>query len=283
MQLGDYQIGRKLGEGDMGTVYLSQHVPSGNTVALKVLHKIDMSSSMDRGAAAEVVEFAASIKHQALHPIIDVVNTDAHSGVLAVIMPTASASIGDFLMQGKVIPPKHQMAIINRVVEGLQFLHSQQVAHGSFKPTNVLIDRSGNAFITDLAMAHLRDLGLVPAQPTPLQEHYIFHDRLYNSTPELAADLYALVTFIYQLMTGRLPFSDPRSEVRKVERPSHEGLPPLIYSVLLRGLTHRKRLMYPDIQAFMTDFNGALRGKIDTETTYWFSVDVPPPPDDDED
>ncbi len=275
MQIGQYQLRQKLGEGDMGTVFVAQSIQTSEQVAIKVLNKIDVQSAMDRGAAAEILDFAASIQHPILHPILEVIDTDIDGGMLAVVMPLAAASIGDFFAQGKPIPPKHHLRIIDTVIEGLQFLHDQEVAHGSLKPTNILVDRGGNPTITDLAMAHIRDFGLVPRQATLLQEHYIFTDRLFNSTPELAADIFALATFIYQLLTGgRLPFSDPRSEVRKVEQPSAEGLSPLVHSVLLRGLTHRKELAYPDLAAFAADFHSALQGKIDPETKRWFSVDT---------
>lgn len=281
MQITHYEVGKKLGEGDMGSVYIAKDTRNDRRVALKVLHKIDMKAEMDRGAAAEIIEFAAGIQHPNLHPIIDVIDTNENGGVLGLVMPTAAASVGDFFRQSKTIPPKHGVKILETVAGLLHDLHRQEVAHGSIKPTNVLLDRQGQASVTDLPMAHLRDFGMVPAQATELQQHYIHVDLMYHSTPEYAADLYALAAFGYHLLAGHLPFSDPRPEVRRVERPPLEHLPPDVYAVLMRGMTHRKTLVYPDIPTFMADLKLALQGEsIDRQTARWFHIDRSPDDDD---
>ena len=280
MQILHYELGKKLGEGDMGSVYLATNTQNRQSVALKVFHKVNMKAEMDRGAAAEVIEFAAGIKHPQLFPILEVIDTNENGGILAVVMPPAAASIGDFFAQGKRIPPKNVLSVLESVAGFLHFLHQQDIAHGSIKPNNVLLDRQGNAFVTDLAVASLREMGMLP-QPTTVQLHYLHVDLMYHSTPESAGDLYALAQLAYHMLTGRLPFSDPRAEVRRVEPIAQENLSAAVFSVILRGMTHRKNLVYPDVLAFVADLKRALHGQaIDSETQRWFEVNVQNPDDD---
>lgn len=267
----DYDIGKKLGSGDMGSVHLAIDTRTGEQVAFKILHRIGMATAIDRGAAAEVLEFAAGIIQTGLHPILRVIDTDQKGGVLGVVMPLAAASVYDFIQRGKRIPPKNTYAIIETVASTLHTLHQNEIAHGSVKPSNVLLDRNGNATLTDLAMAHLRDMGMIPESPTDLQLHYTHTDLMYHSTPEYGADIYALATLAYHMLTYQLPYDSPRPEVRRATQPSQLNLSREMFAVLLRGMTHRKMLVYHDVYAFLTDFKRAFqRQPIDPETQRWF-------------
>lgn len=278
-----YEMGKKLGSGDMGSVFLATDTRTNEQVALKVLHHIDMGTALDRGAAAEVLEFAAGITHPNMHPVLKVIDSDERGGVLGVVMPVAAASVYDFIQNKKKIPPRHIFNIIETIGHVLSDLHQNEIAHGSVKPTNVLLDRQGNTTLTDLAMAHLRDMGMIPAQPTLLQQHYTHLDLMYHSTPEFAADIFALATLAYHMLTYHLPYSDPRPAVRKGEKPPQEGLNPDLFAVLLRGMTHRKMLVYADIASFVADFRRAFQQQpIDPETARWFSAEEAPPVDDEE-
>lgn len=271
---GPYVLGKKLGAGDMGTVYQAQHQQSQEIVALKVIDQFDLSSTMKRGATVEVLEFVTQLDHKNLYPITQVLESGDGDGRVGIVMPVAAGrSLYDHLSAGKMIPRKNTLMIIAGLAGGLQFLHQQEVAHGSLKPTNVLLSSDGTAALTDLAMAHLRgDLGLVPPQPTLLQQYYLPPEVLYHAPPEIRGDIYGLGVLTYHLLTGNIPFEDPDYEARHT-LPPQDNLPPHVHYVLLRAMTHRTELRYPNIGAFMTDLKGAWSGEIDPETVRLFKVE----------
>lgn len=279
---GPYETGPKIGEGDMGTVYQATHTETSAVVALKILDKVDVGRKMDREAAAEVLEFAAGLHHQYLHPITQVLETEEGGGMLGFVMPLASGrSLGDHLSRGRKIPVKHTLKILGNVAEALIFLHRQEVAHGAIKATNILLDSDANPTLSDLPMAHLRDFGLVPPTgPTLLQQYYLPPEMVYNATPEIRGDIFSLAVLTYHMLTSEYPFDDPEPEARN--RPKQHDLPPAIYYVLLRGMTQRLRMRYPSVKAFVEDFQGARRGQIDPETERLFKVEDAGMPDDDE-
>ncbi|NDJ85858.1 MAG: protein kinase [Chloroflexi bacterium] len=278
---GPYQVGPKVGEGDMGHVHQARDTRTDQVVALKILDQFDLRGKFDREAAMELIEFAASIQYERLHPILQVIESDADQGKLGIAMPVASGrSLWDHLKSGRSIPQKNAVQIIGAVAAALDFLHRQEVAHGAVKPSNVLLDRSGTATLTDLPMAHLRELGLRPAAPTELQQYYLLTEATYFSPPSMPDDVFALAVLAFHLLTGRLPFDDPRVEARGI--PPEGGLPSLVHAVLLRGMTDNVHLRYESIAALMQDFKGAFRGKIDEQTEHWFLKETPPPPDSDE-
>lgn len=276
----DYRIGPFLGEGDMGSVYQAQSLSTQEIVALKVLDKVDTTSAMRREAAVELVQFAADLKHDQLQPISRCLNLDTDGGMLILVTPFAPArSIYDHLQKGTKIPPKQIFKIIVQISGALQFLHSQEVAHGSVKPTNVLLDAQGNATLTDLPMAHLRELGFVPPMPSMLQQYYMQPEFAFNASPEIIGDIFSLGVLAYHLLTGRIPF-DELEPLARVEPPPATGLPDFVHPVLLRAMTDRRRLRYQTIKSFMGDLQGALRGQIDPETQRLFgSGNLPNPSD----
>ncbi|MCB9436378.1 MAG: protein kinase [Anaerolineales bacterium] len=279
---GPYQLTAKLGTGDMGTVYKATDTRTGNEVALKVLDKLSrLSSSLERDAAVELIEFAATIQHEGLHRIQEVVEIeDETGGKLGIAMPLASAqSLYDHLSTGKRLAQRHAYMVIEKIAEALIFLHNQEVAHGSIKPTNVLLEQNAKFTITDLPMAHLRELGFVPNAPSQLQQYYLLSESTYLSPPSIASDIFALGVLTYHVLTGRLPFDDPEPEARNI--PNGEGLMPLVHSVLLRAMTSRPILAYPSVVEFIGDLQLARDGQqIASETAQWFTVKPKDPPPD---
>lgn len=281
-QLGPYQLTAKLGTGDMGTVYKATDTRTGNEVALKVLDKLSkLSSSIERDGAVELIEFAATIQHEGLHRIQEVVEFEGESGgTLGIAMPLASAqSLYDHLSTGKRLAQRHAFMVIEKIAEALMFLHSQEVAHGSIKPTNILLEQNAKFTITDLPMAHLREMGLVPPAPSRLQQYYLLDESTYLSPPSIAGDIFALGALTYHVLTGHLPFDDPEPEARNT--PSGEGLTPSVHSVLLRAMTNRPILAYPSVAEYLDDLQLARDGQqIASETVQWFTVKPQDPPPD---
>ena len=276
-----YELSQPIGKGEMGSVFQARDIETGQVVAFKLLEQFDLRSKVDRGAVLEIIEFAARFKHPQLHPILKAMESDEDNGKIAIAMPIASArSLADFLNAGKKIPAKHAINIIIKLGGALEFLHKQDVAYGGVKPSNVLLDKDANPTLTDLPMAHLREFGLLPAQPSVMQQYYLPPEVLYNSPPEIRGDIFSLGVLGYHLFKGTIPFDDPEPEARH-KLPESVGLPIMLYYVLLRAMTHRTEMRYPTVAAFLEDLQGAMNGKIDPNTLRWFKVKEEKPPDGD--
>lgn len=272
--IGSYTLLEVLGTGDMGTTYRAQAPDQTEAVALKVLDKVDTSNEMKRGSAVELIEFAATLQHPRLCPITAVI--DSADGRLGIVMPLSPVgSMGDLMAGGKTIPPQHGLKMLGQLASGVQFLHDQEVAHGSIKPNNILLDHEGNATLTDLSMAHLRELGLVPASPT--RQHLLFMppEREYHAAPEVVGDVFSFAVLTYLLLTGKMPFDDPDPEARGTVPPLN--LPPMVAAVLRREMNPHLRLRYTSLLDFMNALKAALKGEIDPETEKVFGITAPRP------
>ncbi|HLA44529.1 MAG TPA: protein kinase [Aggregatilineales bacterium] len=264
-KFGVYTLVEVLGEGDMGTTYRAQLPNQEEFVALKILDKLDTSSDMKRGAAVEMIEFAATLKHDRLQPVLAVLDSPDGNGRLGIVTRLSSVgSFGSLMAKGKNIAPKYALKMIGQIASGLQFLHDQEVAHGSLKPNNILLDTEGNITLTDLSMAHLRELGLIPREIT--EQHMLFMqpEREFHATPQIPGDIYSLAVLTYLLLNGSMPFHEPEPEARGVIPPGNLSIP--LAAVLRRAMNPHLRLRYTTLNEYMLALKNATQGNVDDET-----------------
>jgi serine/threonine-protein kinase len=275
-QFGPYTLLERLGSGDMGTTYRAQQDDQA-PVALKILDHIDTSNVMKRDASMDILEFVQSLSHPRLHPIEAILNNPDGDGRVALVMPFAPMeSLGKLMTQGKLPAPKLGFKLLGQVATAIQFLHSNEVAHGSIKPNNLLLDSEGNITLTDLSMAHLREMGFVPAQPTTQHLLFMPPEREYHAAPEMVGDVYSLAVLAYLLLSGQMPFTEPEPETRGII--SQNGLPPAVLAVLRRAMNPHLRLRYPSLGEFMNALKDATQGKVDPQTEKVFGINAPPAP-----
>lgn len=270
---GAYRLDAPLGKGDMGTTYRAFGANNPDPVALKILDRVDTQDHMKREAAAEVIEFAATLQHERLQPISAVLDTDEKLGLVMPLAPVGS--LGNMLAKGKKVPPQMALKIVGQIAGGLNYLHQQEVAHGSLKPNNILFDKEGNATLTDLSMAHLREFGLVPPSPTNQHRLFMQPEREYHAAPTIEADVYSLAVLSYLLLTGVMPFKEPDPEARGII--PQASLSPAMAAVLRRAMNPHTRLRYKTVGELMGVIKEALAGRVDPETEQVFGVNAPPP------
>lgn len=273
---GNYTLLEPIGRGDMGTTYRAQG--GMGVVALKVLDRVQITRPGQLGSAVDLAQFAATFSHPRLHPTLEVIEIEeGDGGKMGIVTPlVATGSLAAVFARGAKIPPKQTFKVLGQLASALQHLHDQEVAHGSVKPTNVLMDEEGNASLTDLSMAHLRELGLVPPDG-PTKQHMFFMppEREYHAAPEVIGDVFSLGVLAAMMLTGKLPFDQPEPEARGVIR--IDGVPPAIVAVLRRELNPQLRWRYPDLGSFMNALKDATQGKVDPDTERMFGVKASPP------
>ncbi len=274
---GEYTIIETLGTGDMGTTYRAQHPQQPEPVALKILDKIDTSSQMKREAGVELIEFAMTLNNPRLQPITAILDNPEGDGRVGIVMPLAPlGSLGDWMRQGKLPPPKLGLKLIALLASALGYLLGQEVALGSLIPNFILLYGEDNLTLTDLPMAHLREMGFIPTEATTQHLLFMPPEREYHAPPELIGDVYSLAVLAYLLLAGNMPFTEPEPETRGVIPP--HNLPPALVAVLRRAMNPHLRLRYQNLNELMTALKAAVQGKVDSQTERVFGVNAPPAP-----
>nr|WP_191261475.1 serine/threonine-protein kinase [Comamonas sp. JC664] len=258
---GSFRLVRRLGRGGMGSVYLGEHVSIGSRVAVKVLHAhLTMYPELVQRFHAEA-RAVNLIGHENIVSIFDMDATPPRPYLIMELLDGAplSAWVGTPLAASAVV------SVLAQVCDALQAAHSRGIVHRDLKPDNIFVSRRkrGAPFVKvlDFGIAKLGDAqmpqthaGIIVGTP-----EYMAPEQSLGRGVDGRADLYALGVIAYQLLTGRLPFTDEGMTAQLVAHqlrtpPPLRSVNPSVAAplehVILRALAKKPEDRYPSIQAF---------------------------------
>ena len=213
MQLGGYQVQKKIGHGGMATVYKGVQTSLERPVALKVLKK----TLIDRKDVKSRFERESLIIARLNHPnIIDVIDRGITSkGQPYFVMEYVKGLDLKQLIKKAHLSLSKRIHIAVQVCKALAYAHDNGVIHRDIKPANILIDGNNHAYVLDFGIAHFCE----NTQASPKNDDHqtqigeIMGTAAYMA-PEIHAsadnasiqsDLYAFGVLFYELLTGILP------------------------------------------------------------------------------
>ncbi len=203
---GQYQIASLIGVGGMGRVYKAT-TPDGTPVALKLVKEDLARDKIFRRRFEREARIAQSVRNP---HVVAVRDTGEHEG-----LPYLAAQFieGDPLdqkleLEGRLDIPRI-VRICAQVADGLQALWEAGMVHRDVKPANILLDRPGNAYITDFGLAK-DSAGTVltrPGQPLGSMD-YMSPEQIRGDPVSGATDTYSLGCVMFECVLGRPPFAD---------------------------------------------------------------------------
>ena len=109
---------------------------------------------------------------------------------------------------------------------GLALAHRQGVVHRDIKPANILLDETGNAYLSDFGIAkvlggegHQTQAGALFGTPT-----YIRRSKFLSQPVTAQSDIYSLGIVLYEIMTGKTPFPD-ETLAALIDKHLHQAVP----------------------------------------------------------
>jgi serine/threonine-protein kinase len=209
-----YQIVDRVGVGGMGTVYKAMHTLLDNRiVAIKMLHR-ELSQN------PEVVnrffrEAKAASRAENRH-IVDVIDFGVtFDGDSFLVMEYLEGpSLRDVVDEGPPMPLSLALSIAGQIAEGLHAAHQRGIVHRDLKPENILLTRHkdnkryvklldfGIAKLTEQQATNLTVAGMVVGTPT-----YMSPEQAGGEPVDHRADIYSLGTILYEMLTGKVPFT----------------------------------------------------------------------------
>ncbi|MDQ4500790.1 Stk1 family PASTA domain-containing Ser/Thr kinase [Sinomonas sp. ASV322] len=208
---GRYEVHSLLGTGGMATVYLATDTTLRRRVALKVLHP---HLSRDRNFA-ERFEREAIAAAQLSHPhVVSMLDRGEDLGVLYLVMEYVPGhTLRDLLDEQGSLAPKQALALLDAVVDGLAAAHAAGIIHRDVKPANVLLADDGRVKVGDFGLARSLSATSITDSLFGTAE-YISPEMLMGRPVDARTDLYATGIMLFEMLTGRLPFTgEDRSHV----------------------------------------------------------------------
>jgi eukaryotic-like serine/threonine-protein kinase len=276
--IGGFTLIRHIGSGGAGVVYLAQQQQPSRIVALKMLRRELMASTMRRR-----FEIEAELLAQLQHPGIAQVYA-AHSGD-AVTPPFIAMEYvdGPPLTQyadDRRLAVRDRVDLVACASDAIQHAHQRGIIHRDLKPANILVDEHGRPKVLDFGVA--RTVGAQVSITTVETEvgeligtvAYMSPEQV-EATPngvDTRTDIYALGVVLFRLLTGQLPFGHDAPPLPELARRiAHDTSPKLgavdptlrgdLEIIVSRALAKDKERRYSSAAALATDLRRYLNGQ----------------------
>lgn len=230
--LGDYEILGKLGQGGMGAVYRARQISLERQVALKLLPPTFQADPEFVTRFQREARVAASLSHGNL---VKVFASGQIEGTHFIAMELIEGeTLGDWLKRGP-LPPVEALRILHAATSALAYgWQRANLIHRDIKPGNIFLSQRGEVKVGDLGLAKSiggDTTGLTHTGTAMGTPHYISPEQARGEKDlDFRADIYSLGCTLYQMLTGRTPYTgtDPMSVmVQHINSP-----PPAILKVL---------------------------------------------------
>jgi tRNA A-37 threonylcarbamoyl transferase component Bud32 len=202
--LGPYRLIERIGRGGMANVYVAETIGGHARVAIKVLTALVSENDQFVQRFRQEARVVAKLSHPNIIPVIDYGEVDGKAYLVMPYHPLGSLS--DLLARGS-IPPEQGGRIVAQVSSALQFAHEQGVIHRDVKPSNVLLDDQGNAWLSDFGLAYMHDASLSLTGSAMLgTPAYVSPEQARGIKASARSDQYSLGIVLFEMATGQLPF-----------------------------------------------------------------------------
>ena len=209
---GRYELDGVVGRGGMAEVYRARDIRLDRIVAIKTLRTDLARDQTFQARFRREAQSAASLNHPSIVAVYDTGEDMTPGGPVPYIVMeyVDGRTVRDLLQEGHRLLPERSLEIIDGVLRALEYSHQAGIVHRDIKPGNVMVTRNGDIKVMDFGIAR----AMSDAQATMTQTAQVIGTAQYLS-PEQArgdrvdarSDLYSAGCLLYELITGRPPFT----------------------------------------------------------------------------
>ena len=211
-RLGAYRLGRELGRGGMGAVYLAERDDGQfrQQVAVKLV-KRGMDTDFILSRFRQERQILASLNHPYIARLLDGGSTD--DGLPYFVMEYVDGKPLYAFGADHAYDTRQRLALFSKVCEAVASAHARGVVHRDVKPSNILVTREGTPKLLDFGIAKLTSPELLGATPMPtapqirlMTPEYASPEQVQGFPVAAASDVYACGVLLYEFITGRRPY-----------------------------------------------------------------------------
>ena len=201
-----YEIEEILGEGGMAFVYKAKDRQLQRTVAIKTLKPNYVSQEKFVERFRREAQTAANLNHPNIVQIFDWGIEDEPYFVMEYIEGNTLTSI---ISSNRTVGLNDILYIGSQVASGLKEAHKHGLVHRDIKPGNIMITPSGKVKVTDFGIVSLQneESDITKTGAVLGTASYISPEQAQGKAVSFESDLYSLGTVLYELITGKPPFS----------------------------------------------------------------------------
>ncbi len=219
-----YRLLERVGEGSFGVVYRALQPQVGREVAIKSINR-DLANDPEFIRRFErEAQLVARLEHPHVVPLYDYWR-DA-DGAYLVMRFLRGGSLRQAIEKDGALPPDDVSKTLDQIAEALSAAHRQGMLHRDLKPENILLDEEGNAYLSDFGIANAVSDPNATGSAAIATPAYLSPEQINGAPITPRTDVYSLGVVLYELLVGRLPFSD--RSLADLRQHLHEPLPSVL-------------------------------------------------------
>ncbi|MDO8032765.1 serine/threonine-protein kinase [Janthinobacterium sp. SUN128] len=201
--VGHYEFRARLGEGGYGEVFEAWDRKLQRSVAVKRIR--DAAGAGLDNATMREARLAASLRHTAF---VKVHAVEEDGAAQMIVMELVLGQTVRQIIENAAVPAATALDWVRQVAEAMQHAHDSGLVHGDLKPSNLMVEPTGQVRILDFGLA-LR-IDSLATRSAPLAEPvgtimYMAPERFHGAAPTTPSDVYALGVILYELVCGTRP------------------------------------------------------------------------------
>src|SRR5688572_22373654 len=272
-RLGAYRIGRKLGSGGMGDVYLAERADDEyqQRVAIKIVRGGTFSPQIQSRLRMER-QILATLQHPNIARLLDGGRTA--DGTPYLVMEYIDGEPIDIYCNRRRLPLQTRIELIRKVCAAVHYAHQNLIVHRDLKPSNILITPEGVPKLLDFGIAKLLDtrhsaqtLTVTHAEYRVMTPAHASPEQVRGDVITTASDIYVLGVLLYELLCGRRPFQLLGASLLEMERIICEQEAPTPSEMVARTARESPELLTDIVASRSTTqarLQKFLRGEIDS-------------------
>jgi serine/threonine-protein kinase len=202
---GRYRVERKLGSGGMADVYLAEDEELGRKVALKILNERHARDEQFVERFKREARNAAGLNHPHIVRVYDRGEVD---GTYYIAMEYLDGpTLKELLNRKGPTPPLTAIKFAREILSALAEAHKHEIVHRDIKPHNVIVSPDWNVKVADFGIARAGASQMTEAGSIVGTAQYLSPEQARGKPVDQRSDLYSLGIVLYEMLTGKVPFT----------------------------------------------------------------------------
>lgn len=266
--VGSYKITEKIGEGGMGAVFKGIDLMLEREVAIKMLRpELASQPQVVERFRTEAVTLA-----KLNHPNIATLFSFLRQGedFFMVMEFVRGETLDSLIRRSGAMPCDRGIALLNQALDGIDHAHRMGIIHRDIKPANMMLTETGTLKVMDFGIARVLGTSRMTKQGNIVGTiEYMSPEQVRGQETDARSDIYSLGILLYEMLTGRVPFSSDseydlmRMQIENAPEPPRvfsAQIPQAVEQAIMRSLAKRPDARFQGAAEFRNALSSAIGG-----------------------